>query len=154
MQRGYSGTTIGAIAVEADVAVETIYAAFRNKRTILARLFDVSVVGDDRPVPLLQREEPQQVVHERDQARQLELFAHGIREIMERVSPLFPVLRVAAATEPEIAVLLKELLDKRVEGMRFFVEALTRNSPMRTGLERLKRLMSSGRLQVERCTVS
>lgn len=135
VQRGYSGTTIAAIAVEAGVAVETVYAAFRNKRTILARLFDVSVVGDDSPVPLLQREGPQRVGQERNQFRQLELFAHGIREIMERVSPLFSVLQVAAVTEPEMASLLKELLDNRVEGMRFFVEALTRNGPLRTGLD-------------------
>ena len=133
LARGYSGTTVEAIAGEAGVAVETVYAAFRNKRTILARLVDVSVVGDDQPVPLLERRGPRDVQQERDQRRQIELFARGIREVMERAGPLFEVMRLAAATEPEIAALLEDLLGKRLEGMRFFVEALTKNGPLRAG---------------------
>jgi len=131
LERGYAGTTIDAIATEAGVAVETVYAAFRNKRTVLARLFDVSVVGDDQQVPLLERHGPQEVRQEQDQWRQIQLFAHGIREIMERVGPLFEVMRLAAPTEPEIAVLLEDVLGKRLEGMRFFVEALAGNGPLR-----------------------
>lgn len=134
LQRGYTGTTMDGIAKEAGVAVETVYVAFRNKRTILARLFDVSVVGDDQPVPLLERHGPQEVRQERDQRRQIQLFAHGIREIMERVGPLFEAMRLAALTESEIAVLLEDVLGKRLEGMRFFVEALIGNGPLRDGL--------------------
>lgn len=134
LERGYGGTTIDAIAGEAGVAVETVYAAFRNKRTILARLFDVSVVGDDQPVPLLEREGPQVVREEPDQRRQIALFARGIREIMERVGPLFEVMRLAALTEPEIAAFLQNVLEQRLEGMRFFVEALGSNGPLRTDL--------------------
>jgi AcrR family transcriptional regulator len=134
LRRGYTGTTMESIATEAGVAVETVYAAFRNKRTILARLFDVSVVGDDQPVPLLERRGPQEVRQERDQGRQIQLFVRGIREIMVRVGPLFEVMRLAALTEPEIAVLLQDVLGKRLEGMRFFVEALASNGPLRTGL--------------------
>jgi AcrR family transcriptional regulator len=131
LARGYSGTTIEAIAAEAGVAIETVYAAFRNKRTILARLFDVSVVGDDQPVPLLQRRGPQAVQQEHDQRQQITLFAAGIREIMGRVGALFEVMRLAAATEAEIAALLADLLEHRLTGMRFFVEALARNGPLR-----------------------
>jgi hypothetical protein len=43
-------------------------------------------------------------------------------------------MRLAALTEPEIAVLLQDVLGKRLEGMRFFVEALASNGPLRTGL--------------------
>jgi AcrR family transcriptional regulator len=135
LARGYGGTTIDAIAAEAGVAVETIYAAFRNKRTILARLVDVAVAGDDEPVPLLERQGPQEVRQEGDQGRQIELFARGIAEIMGRVGPLFEVMRVAAATEPETATLLEDLLGKRLVGMRFFVDALMQNGPLRAGLD-------------------
>ena len=134
LQRGYGSTTIEAIAAATGVSVETVYAAFRNKRTILARLFDVSVVGDDQPIPLLERQGPQEVQQEQDQRQQIQLFAEGIREIMGRAGPLFEVMRLAAATEPEIAMLLEDLLGKRHQGMRFFVEALTRNGPLRAGL--------------------
>ena len=134
LERGYSGTTVDALADEAGVAEETVYAAFRNKRTILARLFDVTVVGDDEPTPLLERAGPQAVRHERAQGRQIELFARGVREITERVGPLVEIMQLAALTEPEIANLLKEILSKRLEGMRFFVEALARNGPLRSDL--------------------
>ena len=47
MKYGYAGATIEAIAQEAGVAPETIFAVFGNKRTILAKLIDVVVGGDD-----------------------------------------------------------------------------------------------------------
>src|SRR3954469_9619333 len=59
IERGYAGTTIEQIAQEAGVATETIYATFSNKRAVLARLVQVSVVGDEKDVPLLEREGPQ-----------------------------------------------------------------------------------------------
>lgn len=135
LQRGYAGTTIDAIASDAGVAVETVYAAFRNKRTILSRLVDEAVVGDDRPVPLLEREGPQAVREERDQRRQIAMFVRGIREILERVGPLFDVLQAAAATEPEIAALRENILGQRLVGMRFFVDALRENGPLRLDRE-------------------
>jgi len=48
---GYAGTTIVAIAARAQVSAETVYARFRNKRTILSELIDVVMAGDDAPVP-------------------------------------------------------------------------------------------------------
>src|SRR6478609_5747714 len=93
--RGYAGTTLEQIAQEAGVAVETIYATFGNKRAVLARLVQVSVVGDEKDVPLLEREGPQAVRHEPDQRQQIDMFAHGILEIMERVGPVFGIMRTA-----------------------------------------------------------
>jgi hypothetical protein len=34
------------VAGEADVAVETVYARFKNKRNLLAAYLDVAIVGD------------------------------------------------------------------------------------------------------------
>ena len=61
-ERGYTGSTIDAIALQAGVAPETVYAIFGNKRAILARLLETSLVGDEEPVPLLQRPGPQAVI--------------------------------------------------------------------------------------------
>lgn len=133
--RGYAATTITAIAQEAGVAVETVYALYRNKRTVLARVVDIAVVGDDGPLPLLDRAGPQAVLREVDRQRQIALFAQGIREIMGRVGALFWVMRVAAATEPEITTLLHDLLEQRRQGMAFFVAALLHTGPLRSGLD-------------------
>jgi AcrR family transcriptional regulator len=43
---GYGSTTIADIAHAAGVAVETVYAAFRNKHTLLRQVWYVSFRGD------------------------------------------------------------------------------------------------------------
>ena len=132
--RGYAGTTINAIAHDAGVAAETVYASFGSKRAILARLFDVSLVGDDLPIPLLERRGPREVLSETDQHRQIELFVPDIYDIISRVAPIFDIMRVAAKTEPEIAQMLENILNARVQGMRTFIHALMKNGPLRDRL--------------------
>jgi AcrR family transcriptional regulator len=131
---GYGGTTMDMLAREAGVAVETVYATFGNKRAILTRLVDVAVVGDEEPVGLLDRPGPQAVRRETDQIRQVGMFARDIRTIMQRMSPIFEILRSAAKTEPEIAALLEQILQARLQGMTFFIEALLLNGSLRPGL--------------------
>jgi TetR/AcrR family transcriptional regulator of autoinduction and epiphytic fitness len=134
VERGYSGSSMDAIAGQAGVAVETVYATFRNKRAVLARVMDVAIVGDEAPIALLDRTSVQSVRGTKDQRTQIEMFSHGIRQIMERAGPIFQVMRGAAPADPEIAQLLKGYLDKRREGMQFFVDALLSNGPLRPGL--------------------
>lgn len=132
--RGFAGTTIEAIAQEAGVAVETVYVGFGSKRALLARLVDRAVGGDDEPTQILDRPGPQQVKAETDQRLQLQLFARGMADIMERVGPLFGVMRAAATTEPEIAALLERLLGARRENIGVFVQWLAHNGPLRPAL--------------------
>ena len=54
---GYAAATIAAIAEKADVAVQTVYAVFGNKRAILNELLAIRVVGDDHANPLQSREQ-------------------------------------------------------------------------------------------------
>lgn len=133
--RGYPGTTVEAIAGEAGVAPETVYASFGAKAKVLARLLQVSVLGDMETGPLLERPGPRAVLRETDQRRQITMFAADIRSIMERVSPLFGVMRAAAA-DPQIGELLRATLRQRLSGMAAFVSGLTRNGALRRGLDR------------------
>ena len=134
LRRGYTGATIDAIAQEAGVAVETVYATFGNKRAILSRLIDVSLVGDEKPIPLLQREGPQAVMNETDQHRQVRLFVEDIYEIMSRMTPIFEIMRAAAKTDPEIAGMYENILNNRVQGLMAFIRALMKNRPLRDGV--------------------
>ena len=134
ISRGYAGASMDAIAEAAGVAVETVYAIFGNKRTILSGLIGVTLVGDDDPTPLLQRQGPQEAMREKSQARQLELFAADMAGIMERMAPLFEVMRAAAKTEAEIQAMFQRILAERVEGMKVFVRALMENGPLQEGL--------------------
>jgi TetR/AcrR family transcriptional regulator of autoinduction and epiphytic fitness len=134
IERGYAGATMEAIAQEAGVAVETVYASFGNKRTILSKLIEISIVGDDEPVPLLQRQGPLTVLHGTNQRRQIELFVNDIYEIMSRMSPIFDIMRVASKTEPDIAEMFQNILNTRFQGMRTFVSALMKNGSLREDL--------------------
>ena len=135
-QRGYGGTTIEAIAQEAEVAPETIYGIFRSKHKILWHLFDISVGGDDAPIPIIERPGPQALLREPDQRRQIAMFARGIATVMGRAAPVFDMLRSAAETEPEIADLVRRLADERWHNMGVVLDAIAANGPLRDGLER------------------
>jgi AcrR family transcriptional regulator len=135
-ERGYAGTTIEAIAEKAGVAPETIYTAFRNKRNVLSFLFDVSVGGDDEPIRVIDRPNPQAVFKETDQHRQLTLFAKDITQILQRAAPVFEILHIAAKTEPEIARLVQRLLQERLANMTMVAKHIAANGPLRNGLER------------------
>ena len=133
--QGYSGATIDSIAQEADVSPETVYAVFGNKRTILTSLIDVSVGGDNLPIPLLQRSGPQAVLQENDPIRVLNLFARDISAILERVAPIFEITRIAAKTEPDIADLLKHMLDQRMQNLGAVTQHLADLGSLREGLD-------------------
>lgn len=133
--RGYAGTTMEAVAREAGVAVETVYTAFGSKRAVLARLIEVAVTGDDAATSLLDRAAAQEIRQERDQRQQVRAFARETRALMERIGPLFALIRSAAETEPEISELLRDLLDKRLNAMTQFVEWVAENGPLRPGLK-------------------
>jgi AcrR family transcriptional regulator len=135
IDRGYAGATIEAIAQQAGVAPETVYAAFGSKRKLLARLIEFSVGGDDQGMPLMQRPGPSAVLQEADPTRQIELFASDITAILLRVAPLFPILRTAAKTEHEIDGLLQTLLEGRRKNLSIFIHSLETHSPLRAGLD-------------------
>ncbi len=69
-----AGATIAGIAAEAGVSAETIYAAFRNKRTLLTEVMRGAVRGDDR-VPTLAQPGARAVVAEPDPREKLRIFA-------------------------------------------------------------------------------
>ena len=134
-ERGYAGATIESIAQQAGVATETVFAVFGSKRAVLTELVNLAVGGDEQAIPLLQRPGPQGVLQERDPVRQIHLFAQDISGILARVSPLFEIMRMAAKTEPEIAELLKTMLDERHRNLGVFVRRLSSHTRLRPGLD-------------------
>ena len=133
-ERGYGATTIDAVAAEADVAVETVYARFKNKRNLLDAYLDVSIVGDAEPVPLLDRPEVQAVRAAADQHEQVQLLARIMRGVLERNAPVHAVLRTAVAVDPELDALAAEDDKRRKATQRTFVEMLASRGPLRAGL--------------------
>src|ERR1700681_2826242 len=54
LERGYHATSIGQIAAEAGVAVQTIYNSIGSKRDVLSRALDFAAAGERAPVPVPQ----------------------------------------------------------------------------------------------------
>ena len=108
---GYASTTLAAVARDAGVSVDTVYAVFGSKRGLLAAVMDVNVGGDDEPLDVLDRELPQRMRAESDQRRQISLFATGMAGELERMRPLDDVLRSAAAADPDVAAARHEQND-------------------------------------------
>lgn len=134
---GYSGVSIEAIARKAKASPETIYSVFKNKRTILAHAMDLAAGTDDQPIPVMLRSYIQEVASERDQHRQIQMFASRMQIFFSHIAPVVEVVRAAAKTEPEIDTLFKKYLDDRFQGMGFFIDCLLANGPLRNGLSKL-----------------
>jgi AcrR family transcriptional regulator len=134
IQRGYVATTIDAIAAGAAVSPETVYATFKNKRSLLSQLLDVAIAGDDAPVPILERPWVRQLRDEGDPRRRLRLLARNGRSILERTAPVYEVLRGAAAADPEIASLWEQAKAQRLAGQRELLGIVTERAPLRHGL--------------------
>ena len=130
VERGYDATSISSIAELAGVSPETVYARFRNKRTLIGELMQHAVRGaDSRPIP--EQEAPRALAAATDQHEQLRLFAADIVLRLERAAPLAAVVAGAARSDPEIAGLYERLHQNRLENMTTLIDALTANGPLR-----------------------
>jgi AcrR family transcriptional regulator len=133
-ERGYAASTVEAIAKAAQVAVDTVYAAFGSKRGVLKALLDVRVGGDDAPIDLLDRPRPQAVHREPDQRRQIAAFAEDVSAIIERARPVDDIIRGAAAVDADIAAFRTKAQEHRFGNMRQLVSWFVANGSLRDGL--------------------
>ncbi len=94
VREGYGATTLQAIADEAGVAVQTVYAVYRSKAGILRELRD-AIVHQPEAEGLYQ-----QAASAPDAGTALDLFARSIRVRWEAGSDLVMVDRQAGSTDP------------------------------------------------------
>ena len=134
VEGGYVVTTIEAIAAHARASPETVYATFKNKRSLLSELIDVSMAGDDAPVPILERPWVREMRDEPDLVKRLQALARNGRLILERVAPLYEVLRGAAAADPQVAALWQLNKEQRFGGQRELLGILIEGDGLREGL--------------------
>ena len=133
LERGYVPTTIEAIADAADVAVETVYARFRNKANLLVAVKDAAVT-EGGEIPLPQRPELASLAAETDQHRQLQIAAALSRGMLQRVSPVYALLRDAAAADDALRAPLAAEIDSRRRFQRALVDLIRTRGPLRQSL--------------------
>jgi AcrR family transcriptional regulator len=131
---GYAATTIEALAARAGVSPETVYATFKNKRSVLSELIDMAIAGDDTPVPILERPWVREMRDEPDPRRRLQILARNGRLLLDRWAPINEVLRGAAAADPEIASLWELNKAQRYAGQREMLKIISEHAALREGL--------------------
>jgi AcrR family transcriptional regulator len=110
--------TIDAIAAEAGVAPQTIYAAFGNKRALLTGMRQVML--RDSQIPELMAA----AAAEPDARRRLALWAQLIRRQMATSYDVISLHRQAAAADPLAAADYRQVLDNRARTLASFVHDL------------------------------
>ena len=136
LERGYPGTTMAQVARAAGVSVETVYKAFGTKAALAKELWDVTLVGDDQPVPLAQRPEFTAITAEPDPRRMLAAYAALGRVLYERLGPLLRVIvEGAQAGDPELRDVLATIERERLAGASGFVASLAERGLLRDGLD-------------------
>jgi AcrR family transcriptional regulator len=117
VDKGYGSTTIAEIARAGGVAVETVYATFRNKPTLLHQAWDIAVGGDEEDVHLHERPEMRAVLAEPDLSARFPRFAVVNTAIMRRTARLRLAIQGAAGTDAAAEALLAEIDRARLEAM-------------------------------------
>lgn len=115
--QGYAATTVAQVAERAGVSVETVYAAFKSKKGLLHRVWDVTVGGDDEEVVFHERPEALAIRAEKDLARRLELQAHLMTATARRMGPFLRMVEAAAGADPAAEAMLEEIGRQRLEGL-------------------------------------
>jgi AcrR family transcriptional regulator len=134
LERGYAATTIGDIAEAAGVSAPTVYKAFANKAGLLKAVVDVAIVGDDEPVPMMDREFVRRNMAEPDPRKKLTSYTEHFRVTAERSMPLHKVIREAAASDPAGAAVWAQLQQERLNGMSAFAANLKAGRHLRRGV--------------------
>ena len=119
---GYHHMTVRSVAEQAGVSPETIYKAFGGKPGLMKALWDVTLAGDDEPVPIADRPEMHEVRSARESAEKLRLWAGFVRGANQRLAALYGLLAQAG---PEVTQLLATTQRERLTGVRALVDHLT-----------------------------
>lgn len=142
LERGWTGTTVRAVASAAGVSVATVEQLFGTKAHLLKAAIDVAIAGDDEPVPVLQRSWAAAVRRAGSPEEFLAAVADVLAAAQARSAGLVLALFEAARTDPGLAPLCARKAAEREATAAWIVDALARLAPVtRGGLDSLWILM-------------
>jgi AcrR family transcriptional regulator len=134
LEKGYAAATMPAIAKEAGIALDTVYATVGKKAALFRLLVETAISGSDRAVPPEERDYVQAIRAESDAAKKLRIYAAALRSIQSRLAPLFRVLQGAAPLDPELDALRQSIASRRAQNMRLLSKDLEATGGLRPGL--------------------
>jgi len=129
LANGYEGTTIDAIAAEAGVASQTVYAVFGSKKGILAEIIERARFGSTY------QELVRQALDTTEPAERLRMAARIARQIYDSEQAEAALLRGAGVVAPELAKLGQEREARRFKAQRSTVKLLLESGKLRDDLK-------------------
>jgi len=126
---GYGPTTMEAIAEEAGVAVQTVYAVFGTKAGVVAALRDDRLTGDDQPVVVRDRSWYADMLAAPDVADRLSKLAVGVTLIHVRTGFVNRLIRDGAGVDLDLAALCHLERRQRRQSLAPLAAALARDLP-------------------------
>jgi AcrR family transcriptional regulator len=138
---GFGRTTVKAIAAAAQVAPDTVYATFGTKVSVLTALIDRELTASADAASVTDRPEAHAVRDELDQLEQLRLFARDIATVLERVRPVYEILRNAAAVDAELLAVTQEMDNNRLKQLRTIAGWLAARGPLRVNVDRASEII-------------
>jgi AcrR family transcriptional regulator len=133
---GYAGTTLAAVASQAEVVVETIYRSFDGKAGLLEEVIQAAVAGgaDRAELPVTERPAIRAVIEEPDARKKIALHSATQPGIHARSGPLLRALREAAAADENLHQVHERLEEQRLNGMYQYAQDLVETGQTRKGL--------------------
>ncbi|GIE94908.1 TetR family transcriptional regulator [Paractinoplanes rishiriensis] len=133
---GYAATPLTAVAAEAGVAVQTLYAVFGNKRQLLSDLVDVTLVGDDERITMAERSFVADIRALTGLRAKLTRYARHLTETHARQVHVMLALAGAATADADAAAIWRKNLEDRRRGMAMFAVDLAATGEVRVSQER------------------
>jgi AcrR family transcriptional regulator len=135
VQQGYEATTLARVAHTAGVSVPTIQKSFGTKAALIKAVYDVTLAGDDSPVPMAARPAFARLEAETDPHETLRLYAEIAGELWGRLGVLYPaILSGAMSGAPDLVLLRRAITEESRIGARDIVEQLARQGGLTPGL--------------------
>jgi AcrR family transcriptional regulator len=134
IEKGYAATTMPAIAQDAGIALDTVYAVVGKKPVLFKLLIETAISGQDQPVPAEERDYVQAIRAASDAAQKLRIYAAALRSIQLRLAPLLRVLQAAAPLDSDLTALWKEISQRRAANMRLLARDLATTGRLRPDL--------------------
>jgi AcrR family transcriptional regulator len=134
--RGYTAMTIAAVADAAGVSAETIYKRFGSKAALVKEVYDVTLAGDDLPIPVPARGSWRDLLEDPSAQGKVARYAAHARQISERVAPLLDVLLAGSrAGDADLQAFAEKINSERLTGTTLFVTHLAETGSLRSGLD-------------------
>lgn len=131
---GYPALTVTNLAARADVSPQTVYNSVGGKAQVLKACYDVTLAGDDEPVPMSERPQFRAMAEAPDASSFLDRYAAWCRLVNQRTAPIMGALSAPGVGDAGASEFAQTVEQERRVGTTRAVTALRESHGLRRGL--------------------